>query len=493
MPFVSTSRRLGRVLRALLEGRFGAEGWSHYVPMDLSEGDGELSVKAVLLNEKSDAEERYSRLFQYFLRGFIAYASPGFDRVFYPGMGSVHGYRLSGLEGFARTAPLMAAWIASGRDPAPMDPLTHKPVGLVAILHKGLLAGTDPDCPSYWGEITDFDQRIVEAADIARVLWLTREQLWIKFSSAEQHQIAAWLLGVNTAVTPDNNWLLFPVIVNFVLDALGYVNVAQTASYRPSGYDQFKKDYLERGWFFDRPEGVDYYNAWGITYDIFWIHTLRPDFDRGFIVTVLEQSASLTAHLIGPKGIPIMGRSIGYRTAIPVPVIARSFIDKSAAAQGMARRSMDVVWRYFVAHGCLRNGTLTQGYFEPDPRFVDRYSGPGSTHWGLRSLVLAFMHRQGSPFWTAPEQPLPVEVADYRLDLPKLGWVIEGCKDLGRIAIHIPSNKGAAITLQAHTIFRQIGETILRRPLRPYNHAIKYECREYASDNPLNLAPPYRP
>jgi hypothetical protein len=34
---------------------------------------------------------------------------------------------------------------------------------------------------------------------------------------------------------------------------------------------------------------------------------------------------------------------------------------------------MDVVWRYFVAHGCLRNGTLTQGYFEPDPRFVDRY------------------------------------------------------------------------------------------------------------------------
>ena len=77
MPFVSTSRRLGRVLRALLQGRFGVEGWRHYVPMDLSEGDGELSVKAALLNEKLDAEERYSCLFQYFLRGFIAYASPG--------------------------------------------------------------------------------------------------------------------------------------------------------------------------------------------------------------------------------------------------------------------------------------------------------------------------------------------------------------------------------------------------------------------------------
>jgi hypothetical protein len=63
--------------------------------MDLSEGDGELSVKAALLNEKADAEERYNCLFQYFLRGFIAYASPGFDRVFYPGMGSVHGYRVN--------------------------------------------------------------------------------------------------------------------------------------------------------------------------------------------------------------------------------------------------------------------------------------------------------------------------------------------------------------------------------------------------------------
>jgi hypothetical protein len=197
----------------------------------------------------------------------------------------------------------------------------------------------------------------------------------------------------------------------------------------------------------------------------------------------------LTAHLIGPNGIPIMGRSIGYRTAIPVPVIAHSFIDRSAAASGMARRSMDVVWRYFVAHGCLRNGTFTQGYLESDPRFVDCYSGPGSYHWGLRSLVLAFMHRPGSRFWTAPEQSLPVETGDYRLERPKLGWVIEGCKKTGRIAVYIPSNKAAAITPQAHTIFRQIGEKILRRPLRPYNHAIKYECHEYASDNPLNLAP----
>lgn len=480
-------RRLGRFLKAAFRGNSGTEGWSRYLPMDLREGGRELSVKALLLNEDAGAEERYTGLFQYFLHGYVEYASPGFERVFYPGMGSVHGYQISGLEGFARTAPLLAAWISSGRDPSLIIPATGESTSLTEILKKGLLAGTNPDSPAYWGKMTGFDQRTVEAADISRVLWLTREQIWTKFSLAEQNQVAEWLLGVNTAITSKNNWLLFPVVVNFVLDALGYAGEAKTGSYHPSGYYEFKQDYLESGWFFDRPDGVDYYNTWGITYDIFWIHLLQPQFDKNFILTVLNQSASLTSHLIGPKGIPIMGRSIGYRTAIPVPIIARSFIDQSAGAMGMARRSVDVVWRYFAAHGCLRNGTLTQGYFESDPRFVDRYSGPGSYHWGLRSLVLAFMHRSQSPFWTAPEQPLPVEERDYHLNLPKLGWDIEGCKETGRIAITIPSNRATAFTPDKYTIFRQIGEKILRRPLRPYNHAIKYECREYASDNPLNL------
>jgi hypothetical protein len=489
MSFLATARGLGLFMNAAFRGCSSTEGWNRYVPMNLSEGEREFSVKALLLNEQIGAEERYDRLFQYFLRGFVEYASSGFERVFYPGMGSVLGYRISGLEGFARTAPLLAAWIFSGRNKAPIDPVTHERVDLVAILRKGLLAGTDPASPAYWGKIKNYDVRIVEAADISRVLWLTREQIWTEFSVAEQNQVAAWLLEVNKTATPTNNWLLFPVIVNFTLDALGYVNVAQTVPYNPSGYYEFKNDYLENGWFFDRPEGVDYYNAWGITYDIFWIHLLYPNFDRSFILKVLDQSASLTAHLIGPKGIPIMGRSIGYRTAIPVPVIARSFIDQAVAAQGMARRSMDVVWRYFVAHGCLRNGTLTQGYFDSDPRFVDRYSGPGSYHWGLRSLVLAFMHRPESQFWAAPEQPLPIEVTDYRLDLPKLGWIIEGCKETGGIAIRIPNNKPARISPVSHTRFRQIGEKILRRPLRPYNHALKYECYEYTSENPLNLTP----
>jgi len=102
-----------------------------------------------------------------------------------------------------------------------------------------------------------------------------------------------------------------------------------------------------------------------------------------------------------------MGRSICYRTAVPVPLIAATLLDSGQLPVGRAVRGLDVVWRYFVANGSLRDGALTQGYFKADPRLLDPYSGTGSCQWGLRSLVLAFMHPAGDRFWSASEEPLP--------------------------------------------------------------------------------------
>jgi hypothetical protein len=487
MPLRSMAREWGWVLKAAVTGHRAVEGWERYFPMDRRDGEEERSLKAILLNDALDIQEKYECLFEYFLGGYLRYASPGRERVLYPGMGSLSGAAVDGLQGFARTSPLLAAWVYSNRGAVISDHASGNKLDMVSILREGLLAGTNKTLPVYWGPISDRDQRIVETADIARVLWLTRTQIWAKLSLSEQRQVAAWLLQVNSVTTPDNNWLLFPVVVNFALDALGYADNTLSIAYAYKKFYEFKENYLENGWFFDKPSGVDYYNAWGITYDIFWIHLLRPNFDREFILDVLTQSASLTAHLVGPKGIPIMGRSIIYRTAVSVPVLAASFIDSSDRAQGLARRAMDAVWRYFVARGCLRNGTLTQGYFDTDPRLVERYMDPGSSHWGLRSLVLAYMHRPGSAFWTAAHEPLPVEMADYCLEFPKLGWVIVGRTADCSIRIRIPGNQLAVIRPQAYSIVAQIGERLARTPLRPHNHSVKYECAEYRSDNPLNL------
>lgn len=458
------------------------EGFGRYRPLDEVEGPREHVVRAQFGDDRLPAAQRYDALFGYFLHGFVAHATADGARVQYPGLPGIHGYRVSGLEGFARTAPLLAAWIHSGRSPRVRDPATGTEVDLVALLRRGILAGTDPAAPGYWGRMGERDQRMVEAADIARVLWLTRKDLWDTLSSAERERVAAWLRQVNGVAPWPNNWRLFPVVVNLALNSLGVEPAPDTRR-----YDEFKRDYRGHGWFADSPRGTDFYNTWGIGYDVLWIRLLRPDFDRAFIESALTESASLTAHLVAPQGIPIVGRSVCYRTAVSSPLLAQLWVDGSPGAAGLARRGLDAVWRYFVARQVLRNGTLTQGYIDTDPRVVDRYTGAGSCHWGLRSLVLAYMQPPTAAVWTAPYTSLPVERGDYRLDLPELGWIVEGRRATGEIVIRVPANPPPAPALQPHSALARLAEPVLRRPLRPANGDAKYGAPSYSSREPFPL------
>ena len=403
--------------------RYSAPGWNRFVHASTQEGAAEFAVKREFLSQSSSDEQRYDALFRYFLSGAIRFTDVPGSRIQYPGEPSVNGYAATGLEGFDRTGVLFAAWIASGRDPIIVDPARGESVDLVAYLRRGILAGTDRNSSGYWGKIRSRDQRIVEAADVARIIWITRAQIWQQLDRTQQAQVAAWLQQVDGLKTPQNIWLLFPVTVDLVLRALGVAGADPATN---PNYQQFKRNYLGNGWFADPPMGVDFYNTWGTSYELFWITSIDPQFDRDFIRSSLAQSADLTAHLIATDGIPMMGRSLCYRTAVPVPLLAENLLDDRQVDPGLARHALDVVWRHFVAHGALQDGALTQGYYRTDLRFVDYYSGPGSCHWGLRSLVLAFLHAPGSDFWRAQPQLLPVELGDYRLVYERLGWIVSG-------------------------------------------------------------------
>lgn len=466
--------------------RYTHPGWDSYVAMDQDEGDRELALKGRFLSDTTDSEQRYKELFDYFLSGAVRYSSPLHERIFYPGAPSGGGYQLNGLEGFARTGTLLAAWIASGRERVVVDAESGQRVDLVEFLKSGVLTGTNPEAAEYWGRIRDFDQRLIEAADIARIVWMTRETIWQKLDAGQQTQIANWLEQTSGVATHDNNWLLFPVTVAAALKALG----RHPRSDARALYDHYKSFYRESGWFWDDPGVVDYYNAWGIDYELFWIDRLDPTFDPDFIRQTMRQSADLTSHLIGPAGIPIMGRSVCYRTAVPVPIIAESLLDPDAETEGLAHRALDAVWRHFIAHGSLRDGALTQGYYGTDLRFVDQYTGAGSCHWGLRSLVLALFHDKEAAFWAGPEVPLPIERGDYRMEYDKLGWIISGRKSSGEIRIEIPKNQATDIRASDYSWWRKMLEVVVRRPLRPENRRIKYERPVYTSARFFGDAPP---
>jgi len=184
-----------------------------------------------------------------------------------------------------------------------------------------------------------------------------------------------------------------------------------------------------------------------------------------------------------------MGRSVCYRTAVPTPLVLATWLDPTPERLGVARRSLDCVWQYFVANGALRDGTLTQGYFHDDPRVLDNYSGPGSSHWGLRSLIPALLHPEGSAFWTAPSTPLPIERGDYRLDLEELGWRVDGDAASGDIRVTIPGNAGSNPRLRPYTLGRRLSEYVHGRPRRPNNHAAAYDAEVYTTLAPYPLRP----
>jgi len=466
-----------------LENRY--LGWSVAKPLTPQPTEADRLTRDRFLSSAVTDEDRYDLLFKYFLRGFLDHASVGHARIYYPGMASAQGHAVNGLEGFARTAPLLGAWVHAGRNPRIFVPGTARAVDLVQLLRSGLLAGTDPKSPEYWGEIQTGDQRIVEAADIGRLLWLTRTQIWDRLRPEERKQIAAWLYQVNKAYPGrQNNWLLFPVVANAFLKSVGERYVDRQADYR-----KFVANYLEQGWFRDGPRGqVDYYNSWGISYDLFWIDLMDPTFDPQLIRPRLVQSGRLTAHLISPVGIPMMGRSVCYRTAVPTAVLTGSFIAPDAIPPGLARRALDSTWRHFISRDILRQGSMTMGYFETDPRLIDRYSGGGSCHWGLRSLTLAYMAGPGHPFWRDRQQALPVEVRDFALTLSKLGWQVRGKRSDGNIVIVIPENARGKTEVQPFTAWMGLIERVTHRPRRPDNKQIKYGLPEYSAIEPFGGA-----
>jgi hypothetical protein len=459
--------------------------WLKYKNLSKAPTSVDLAESERFLLSREVDDYRYGILFNYFLHGFIAHAGPRFSLIHYPGLPSSRSYTQSGLEGFARTAALLAAWVYSGRSPRVADQQTGAPIDIIDVLRQGVVAGTDPHAKEYWGSIGEYDQRLVESADIARLLWLTRDALWAQLTDGEKTNIVNWLSqSLRAEIRNRNNWILFPVVVSAFLKSVGVQHEDTEANYY-----EFKDNYLESGWFRDGPTGkVDYYNAWGISYDLYWIHLMDPSLDSAFIEKSITESARLTAHLLSPAGIPIMGRSICYRMAVPAALIAGSRIAPSTISPGLARRGLDATWRYFVRHRALRNGTLTMGYFDTDPRIVEAYLGPGSSHWALRSLTLAFMSEPTDPFWTAEYEPLPVEVGDFVIPLQKLGWTITGTKRTGDIKIAVSGNTVPSVELESFSRWQRLKETFTQQPRRPKNSKAKYGLREYSAIAPLGGA-----
>src|SRR5260370_29575964 len=85
----------------------------------------------------------------------------------------------------------------------------------------GLANGTDPDHPEVWGLATERDQRLVEMAAIGFALALVPQLVWDPLPARARANLVDWLGAINEVETVDNNWRVFPILVNLGLQRVG--------------------------------------------------------------------------------------------------------------------------------------------------------------------------------------------------------------------------------------------------------------------------------
>jgi len=419
----------------------------------------------------------------YIAAGVEAYRSPGCARILPPGLPSTAGIAAEGLEGFARSGALLAAWVAHrGARIALPDGTRFDALGHLA---QGLAAGTDPRSREYWGPIGDRDQRMVEAADIALIVWLLREELAAALPPASRDALLAWLGTAAGRETWGSNWELYPVMASLAREAWGCApDPDKVLRYRIAEHLD-----LGGGWYDENVAGrVDHYTAWAMHHALTLIARMDPVLDAGRAERGLRAFAPGFLRFFGPAGAPMFGRSLTYRLATPTPLIHAVALAAPPITPGEAWRALDATWRHFLARGALRHGTVTQGLAGPGPRaeIVENYMGRSSALWSLRPLVALYMRPPSAPLWQATPEPLPVELGSYTLELPEPRLTVIGDHASGVVEVRHHRNAGlppAPVLPQA--VWQRAAEALLRRPMRPSNFAAKYQRPAYRTDEPL--------
>lgn len=303
------------------------------------------------------------------------------------------------LEAFSRPLwGLVPFWAGGGSAPA-----------FEEIYRKGLVAGTNPESKEYWGGFHAFDQRFVEMAAISYGLILAPEKVWEPLNDTEKDHLADWLYGINKYELPVCNWILFAVLVNIALKKVGRKYDAEKLEIYLKGADTF---YLGDGWYQDGDSGQkDYYVSFAIHfYSLFYAKVMEEEdpqrsrlykeraqlFAKQFIYWFDDNGAALP-----------FGRSLTYRFS------QVSFFCACLMA-GIEPFSVGVMKGLIVRHLCDwmkkpifdRNDILTIGYGYPDLVMGERYNGPGSPYWALKTFAVLMLPDE-HPFWSAEAEPLP--------------------------------------------------------------------------------------
>lgn len=319
--------------------------------------------------------------------------SSDYSSIILDGGGSTYSQRVIGLEAFARPLwGLVPFWYGGGREDF-----------FEEVYLNGLISGTDPESSGYWGDASDDDQRFVEMAPIAFGLIAVPEILWNPLPVEAKNNLSRWLYQINDHEIPRCNWYFFRIIVNVALQRLGrkYSHLRLE-----SDMEFIESCYLENGWYKDGVSGrLDYYSAFAMQY-----YPLLLAVFAGINIEQTKNRASLFAkdfiYFFASGGEAVAyGRSMTYRFAQSSFWSAYAFVSDNKDI-GMIRSIIERNIDYWLEKRIYDNGILSIGYGYPNLTMAERYNGPGSPYWSLKTfLFLAFA--DDHPFWFSEEERFP--------------------------------------------------------------------------------------
>ncbi len=311
--------------------------------------------------------------------------------------GAVYDEAIAGMEGYSRVLWALVPMLA-GKCPE-AEPLW-------AVWREGLIHGVDSNHEEYWGDIGDFDQRMVEMAVMGMALCMIPERFYFELPEDARRNLYNWLNQINRHDMPQNNWLFFRVLVN-----IGFIHVGLPADEArlADDLDNLETHYCGDGWYYDKPAQRDYYTLWAFHYYGLVYARYMADRDPERCARFIER-----AKLIAPRFAAWFdgeGRALAYGRSLTYRFAQGAFFSAcalgGATADGLGWGEIKGLLlknlRWWMRRPIFdRDGVLTIGYGYPNLVFAEGYNAPGSPYWAMKVFAVLALPEE-HPFWQAQE------------------------------------------------------------------------------------------
>jgi len=352
-------------------------------------------VKNNPLTTRADVERAAMQL----IGPLVPLLSAGRARLHLGDTGAYYPDSVAQMEAFARPLWAIVPMLAGGCRSA--EPLWE-------LWRGGIIHGTDPAHPEYWGEVTDYDQRLVEMAVFGLGMAIAPERFFFSLPKAAQGNLVRWLDQINRREMPKNNWTFFRVLVNmgFLVCGLPYPKERMERDFA-----MIEEHYEGDGWYFDYFNQREYYTMWAFHYYGLVYARVMRERDPKRAETFGER-----ARLMAPdfacwfdetgEALPY-GRSLTYRFAQGAFFAAQAFAGCEAPGVGYGVQKhllLQNMRKWFQKPIFTRDGVLTIGYGYPNLLMAEGYNAPGSPYWAMKAFLCLALP-ESHPFWQAEETP----------------------------------------------------------------------------------------